>query len=525
MLQVQHEVVHTGSDPAQRFSCWFSTIGLACLLLAQIMKNRFACWSLLCGLTLLATFPLSARTVVVPADVIQDKIRGGLLGQILGDLNGLAHEMKYIAEPGNVTDYTPSLSDGAWTDDDTDFEWVYVLAMQRERRLLLPPQRISQLWKTHINRKFWCANQYARQLMDLGIDPPLTGLLALNPWSDFNLSGQFLCETFGLLAPGMPRTAARLGLNYTRVAIDGGPAQTTQLFDTMIATAFFTNDLNAILEAGLRAVDARSDVRTIVLEVRRWHQENPKDWRSTRHSIKEKYSRFNGAMRDKNGYELNAASVIGALLYGEGDFAKTLQLAFNFGWDCDNNAATAGTIIGVIKGNRWLTSQGWNIQDRFRNTTRDEMPGDETITSFGDRLIDLAEQVMREQGGSPVNHSGTVAYRIKLESPANVRPLANPVRQAEQAVARLRPEIERDLLRGTLAPQARAAYLAIGLDQAGSLEARYPEAWKQALMALQRYPKVLEALFYDSPTPAGNKLREKARAAGLTPPVHREKLW
>src|ERR1035437_3138615 len=134
MFQVQHEVVHTGSDRDQRFSCWFSTIGVACPPLAQIMKNRFACWSLLCGLTLLATSPLAARPVVVPADVIRDKIRGGLLGQILGDLNGLAHEMKYIAEPGNVTDYTPSLSDGAWTDDDTDFEWVYVLAMEGERR-------------------------------------------------------------------------------------------------------------------------------------------------------------------------------------------------------------------------------------------------------------------------------------------------------------------------------------------------------------------------------------------------------
>src|SRR5450759_4473607 len=62
----------------------------------------------------------------LPAEVVIDKIRGGLLGEILGDLNGLRHEMRYINEPGNVKNYVPSLPEGAWTDDDTDFEWFYI---------------------------------------------------------------------------------------------------------------------------------------------------------------------------------------------------------------------------------------------------------------------------------------------------------------------------------------------------------------------------------------------------------------
>lgn len=40
----------------------------------------------------------SSQTFEPPAAVIQDKIRGGLIGQILGDLNGLKHKIKYIAE-------------------------------------------------------------------------------------------------------------------------------------------------------------------------------------------------------------------------------------------------------------------------------------------------------------------------------------------------------------------------------------------------------------------------------------------
>ena len=132
----------------------------------------------------------------------------------------------------------------AWTDDDTDFEWVYIDAMQRSGTVFIPASEIAKLWKTRINRRIWCSNQYARVLMDLGLEPPLTGTIALNPWADFNISGQFLCETFGLIAPGMPQTAGRIGLHYTRVAIDGEPAQTTQLFTAMIATAFLTDDMS-----------------------------------------------------------------------------------------------------------------------------------------------------------------------------------------------------------------------------------------------------------------------------------------
>jgi hypothetical protein len=94
--------------------------------------------------------------------------------------------------------------------------------------------------------------------MDLGFEPPLTGYVQFNPWSDFNISGQFVSESWGLIAPGMPQTAGRIGLNYTEVAISGEPAQATQLFDAMIATAFLTSNLERILEAGVAAADPTS---------------------------------------------------------------------------------------------------------------------------------------------------------------------------------------------------------------------------------------------------------------------------
>jgi hypothetical protein len=462
----------------------------------------------------------------IRAETLRDKIRGGLLGQLLGNLNGLSHEMKYIAEPGKVAEYTPALPEGAWTDDDTDFEWVYIKVMQDEDCLLLPPQRIRRLWRERINRRIWCSNLYARQLMDLGIDPPLTGMSVFNPWADFNISGQFICETFGLIAPALPQSAAQIGLNYTRVTIDGEPAQTTQLFTSMIALAFIEDDIDTLLESGLSAIDPHSRVFQIVQDVRGWHRSHPDDWRAARRLLQEKYTKHGGEMRDRNGYELNTGSTIAALLYGRGDFVPTLLTAFNFGWDADNNAATAGTIVGVMKGYRWMLAQGWSIVDRYKNTTRENMPEDETITSFADRLVDLAEKLILAQGGRRLTKDGAIMYRIKTQKPGCLQPLASPAEQTAALQVRLRKEIDAGLAQAASREQrARAAYYAICLDLAESLRQERPQPWSDALTALNDYENVVQALFHHSPTPLGDRLRAKARAAGLKQPASRKELW
>ena len=469
----------------------------------------------------------SHQLAKIPSHILEDKIRGGFLGQVIGDLNGLKHEMKYILEPGNVEQYTPRLPEGAWTDDDTDIEWPYILEIQRTNDLLIPPQRLSAIWKEHINRRIWCSHLFLRQIMDLGIDPPLTGRMEINPWADFNLSGQFVSESWGLISPGMPQTAARIGIHYTHVSVEGEPIQSTQMIDSMIATAFLTADMERILDAGAAALDPHSVMRRIMTDVRRWHKENPKDWRMTRKLTKDKYCRYGGHdMRDRNGVWLNGASTIAALLYGDGDFVETLRSAFNFGWDADNNAAAAGAILGVIKGNQWIAAQGWEIKDLFRNTSRDNMPNDETITSFGDRLIALAERNVTARGGGKTTVNGRSVYLIPVEKPANVEPLPDPRKEHAALRNGLSRDVENGIAYGTGGQElARAAYLAICLDFAPELMRNYPERWAKAAAALNGYPKILQAVFYESPIPAGQQLAEKAIAAGIRKPESSAKIW
>ena len=439
------------------------------------------------------------QKITIPAEVVVDKVRGGLLGQILGNLNGLPHENSYINEPGNVQNYIPSLPDGARSDDDTDFEWFYIFEMQKNRNIFLSTDYITTLWRERVNRGVWCSNRFVRYLMDIGLKPPYSGYTVFNPWAEFNVSGQFLCETYGLLSPAMPQTAAKIGLNYTTVAINGEPAQTTQLFTTMIATAFVESDMNKILDAGVAALDTKSVFIQIINDVKKWHAENPVDWRKTRKLIHDKYTQEGGRTRDRNGHDLNTAAIIASLLYGEGDFQESLKHSFNFGWDADCNAATVGTIVGTVYGYRKMMTQSrkyeplWQIVDRYRNVTRDNMPQDETITSFADRLIELFELVNENNGGSKKVKDNVVVYEIPVEKPAPVLLLAPDRRN--QLKEEFGEKIKNDLNSSVREDRARAVFIAVALDLSDDLKKYNSKKWKDACYDLSGYWKVINNIF------------------------------
>jgi hypothetical protein len=89
----------------------------------------------------------------------------------------------------------------------------------------------------------------------------------------------------------------------------------------------------------------------------------------------------------------------------EGDFDESLILALNFGWDAEYNVATVEIIIGVTYCYQRMMNHNdrynpeWEMVDRYKITTRGNMPMDETITSFADRIIELFEMLNEADGG------------------------------------------------------------------------------------------------------------------------------
>jgi hypothetical protein len=83
-------------------------------------------------------------------------------------------------------------------------------------------------------------------------------------------------------------------------------------------------------------------------DIIRFYHENPENWRTCFKYVYENYGydRYPG-----NCHIIpNAAVIILSLLYGEGDFSKTINICNMCGWDTDCNVGNVGCILGVING-------------------------------------------------------------------------------------------------------------------------------------------------------------------------------
>ena len=112
-----------------------------------------------------------------------------------------------------------------------------------------------------------------------------------------------------------------------------------------------------------------------------------------------------------------------ALLYGEGDWLETVAIATAAGYDCDNQAATCGALLGLIHGAavipRSLThempSRGeWSepFNDTYINYSRDGLPAYNRNSDIIDRILAVAGQAIVRQGGQLLETADGEMYEV-----------------------------------------------------------------------------------------------------------------
>ncbi|MCS7237656.1 MAG: ADP-ribosylglycohydrolase family protein [Thermoguttaceae bacterium] len=355
------------------------------------------------------------------ADELRDRIYGGWVGMLIGGIEGLPHEFKYRENPREELPEFTFLAGGARSDDDNDIEWTHLYFMYKEGMLFLPYPRLAEIWKANMNQGVWRANKAARELMEQGTLPPETGDFGRNPHAWYNLSGQFAVESYGLIAPGMPQKASQLALHYARIAVSGEPLQAAQFWASMVSLAFFhRGSVDELIDKALGATDPACALREAVADAREALGTWRDDWKAARQQVHRQCVVERGW--NDNSTPTNGALVCLALLYGKGDFYRTLQYAMALGHDADCNAATAGAVVGTLLGwKRIRQLPQCQVVDRYVNRTRPQLPAEIAISEQVDILCQLAERCIEASGGKVVRADGKVAkLLVPLQAP---RPL------------------------------------------------------------------------------------------------------
>jgi hypothetical protein len=171
------------------------------------------------------------------------------------------------------------------------------------------------------------------------------------------IGGQIFIDTWGLVCPGNPDLAASYAEKAAGATHGGNGVYGGIFVAACIAHAFEERKIRAVIEKGLSYIPADCEYTKVVRAVMDFHAKNPQNWRDCFSYIHDNwgYDRYPG-----NCHIIpNIAVMILGLLYGEGNFSRTITITNMCGWDTDCNVGNVGTIIGVVCGLRGIDYEKW----------------------------------------------------------------------------------------------------------------------------------------------------------------------
>ena len=301
---------------------------------------------------------------------LQDKIKGGWAGQVIGCTFGGPTEFRFNGTM--IQDYQPIL----WEEgsvrwyyenapglyDDVYMDLTFVDVFEKEG-LDASAEAHAQAF-ANAGYMLWHANQSARHNILNGIMPPASGHWLNNPHSD-DIDFQIEADFAGLMAPGMVNEASSICDKIGHIMNYGDGWYGGVYVAAMYSLAFISDDLEFIVTEALKTIPAESQFYQCINDVIGWWKMYPADWKQTWFEAERKWSSDvgcpDGIFHSFNiDAKINAAYIVIGLLYGEGDFGRTLDISTRCGQDSDCNPASAGGILGTVLGYE-------NIPDYWKN--------------------------------------------------------------------------------------------------------------------------------------------------------------
>ncbi len=342
--------------------------------------------------------PAAPQLPSVEREALEDRIHGAWLGRICGCLAGKTVEgirtnelHPFLQESGNwpmhryirrsdVTEETlqkynypfgccvyADVVRGMPVDDDTNYVVLAQEVIERYGRNFTP-QDMAQAWLTLQSKNAYCtAERVAFCNFVKGYQPPVSAMYK-NPYREW-IGAQIRGDYFGYINPGDPELAADMAFRDACISHVKNGIYGEMFAAAMLAAAACTKDIRTILLAGLGQIPATSRLYAAVTDVLHgWENGvSQQDCFADIHARYDEYTEYGWCHTIPN-----AMIVTAALLYGEGDYGRSVCMAVETGFDTDCNGATVGSVLGMAYGTAAI-GEAWTapIRDTLHTSILD----------------------------------------------------------------------------------------------------------------------------------------------------------
>jgi ADP-ribosylglycohydrolase len=293
--------------------------------------------------------------------------------------------MPYEGRPGFLTlDYYRPVPTALAPNDDLDLQLVW-LQHVKECGLAVTSQVLGQAWLDHIDAH---PDEYGVALWNLrrGLRPPQTGTHN-NCFGD-GMGAAIRSEIWATLFPGQPATAAWYAWQDAQVDHHGDGLYAELFLAALQSQLYASRDLRAAIACGLSFLPDACRLKHGLRGVIASHAEGL-DYAAARDRVMATCGSANFT-----DCVMNLSFIMLGLLYGEGDFERSILAAVNCGQDTDCTGATVGATLGILLGAeaipaRWRRPIGDQlvVGDYIR-----DLPAPATVQELVNELLALRQR-------------------------------------------------------------------------------------------------------------------------------------
>ncbi len=273
-------------------------------------------------------------------DELRDHIYACWKGKNIGGTMGTPYEGKreimdiqgFVTKEGEVL-----------PNDDLDLQLIWLKAMEEQGPNSVNERVLGEYWLTYIGPN-WNEYGVGKNNIRDGFVPPISGEIMNDEWRNSN-GAWIRSEIWASLYPGQPDQAIRYA--YYDACVDHGYGEGTYaaIFTAALESmAYVLKDIPQLLELALSKIPEGCRVARSVRLVMNAYKDGI-DWKTARNMVVEDSADLGWFQAPAN-----VAFVILGLLYGGGDFKKSMILAINCGDDTDCTGATVGALMGILYG-------------------------------------------------------------------------------------------------------------------------------------------------------------------------------